>query len=127
MISGSGAADPGDHFRFGEALLMVTQPRIPCYKLGIRLGYDDIPKRFLQSNRSGVYFSVVEEGRVATGDSVERIKEDEDRISVMEINRAVANSDDHLDIVRRAVQHRVLAPGLREHFLTQLGSIERSQ
>ena len=47
----------GDHFRFGQATLMVTQPRFPCYKLGLRLGRDDMVKRFLQSNRSGVYFS----------------------------------------------------------------------
>ena len=116
----------GDLFRMGEAILMVTQPRIPCYKLGIRLGRDDIVKRFLESNRSGVYFSVVLEGQIAIGDPVERIKEDEDRISVMEINRAVANGGDHLSIVRRAVQHRVLPAGLREHFLTRLSSIEQS-
>lgn len=116
----------GDLFRMGEAVLMATQPRIPCYKLGIRLGRDDIVKRFLASNRSGIYFSVVHEGIVATGDAVERIKEDEDRISVMEINRAVANGGDHLSIVRRAVRHKVLPAGLREHFLTQLASIEQS-
>ncbi len=110
----------------GQAILMVTQPRIPCYKLGIRLGRDDIVKRFLESNRSGVYFSVVQEGQIAIGDPVERIKEDEDRISVMEINRAVANGGDHLSIMRRAVQHRVLPAGLREHFLTRLSSIEQS-
>jgi MOSC domain-containing protein YiiM len=116
----------GDLFRIGEATLMVTQPRIPCYKLGIRLGRDDIVKRFLESNRSGVYFSVVQEGQIAIGDPVERIKEDEDRISVMEINRAVANGGDHLSIVRRAVRHKVLPAGLREHFLTRLSSMEQS-
>ena len=116
----------GDLFQIGEALLMVTQPRIPCYKLSIRLGRDDVVKRFLESNRSGVYFSVVQEGLLAIGNTVERIKEDEDRISVMEINRAVANGGDHLSIVRRAVQHKVLPAGLREHFLTQLSSAEQS-
>ena len=116
----------GDLFRVGQSQLMVTQPRIPCYKLGIRLGRDDIVKCFLESNRSGAYFSVVQEGPIAIGDPVERIKEDEDRISVMEINRAVANGGDHLSVVRRAVRHKVLPAGLREHFLTQLSSIEQS-
>src|SRR5580700_10135622 len=59
----------GDHFRVGQALVMVTQPRIPCYKLGLRLGRDDIVKRFLESNRSGIYFSVLEEGMVKAGDT----------------------------------------------------------
>jgi len=116
----------GDVFRIGQALLMVTQPRIPCYKLGIRLGRDDIVARFLASNRSGIYFSVVEEGFLAIGDAVERIQLDEERISVTEINRAVADGGDHLSIMRRALQHRVLPPGLREHFLTRLASIEQS-
>lgn len=112
----------GDVFRVGRALLRVTQPRIPCYKLGLRLGRDDMVKRFLESNRSGIYFSVIEEGQIAIGDAVERIQEDEGRISVMEINRAVARSREGLAIMRRAVEHRVLPPGLREHFLTQLAS-----
>jgi MOSC domain-containing protein YiiM len=116
----------GDLFRIGQALLMVTQPRIPCYKLGIRLGRDDIVARFLASNRSGIYFSVVEEGLLAIGDPVERIQVDEERISVTEINRAVADGGDHLSIMRRALQHRVLPPRLREQFLTRLASIEQS-
>ena len=117
----------GDHFRMGQATVMVTQPRIPCYKLGLRLGRDDMVKRFLDSNRSGIYFSVLEEGEVAIGDRVERIKEDEDRLSVMEINRAFKNSGDHLSIVRRAVRHPVLPSGLRDDFLTQLASIDRTE
>lgn len=116
----------GDLFRMGPALLMVTQPRIPCYKLGLRLGRDDMVQRFLASNRSGIYFSVIEEGTLAIGDPVERIKVDEERISVLEINRAVANGGDHLSIVRRALQHKVLPAGLREHFLSQLALHEQS-
>ena len=89
---------------------MVTQPRIPCYKLGIRLGRDDIVKRFLESNRSGIYFSVLEEGMVKAGDTIERIQEDEERISVMEINRAIADGANHVPVLRRAVRHKVLTP-----------------
>ena len=54
----------GDQFRVGSALLQVTQPRMPCFKLGIRFGRADMVKRFWQSGRSGIYFSVVEEGDV---------------------------------------------------------------
>ena len=99
---------------------------MPCYKLGIRFGRPDMVKRFLASRRSGIYFSVVEEGTLAIGDPVERIKVDEERISVLEINRAVANGGDHLSIVRRALQHKVLPAGLREHFLSQLALHEQS-
>jgi MOSC domain-containing protein YiiM len=115
----------GDQFRIGRALLMVTQPRIPCYKLNLRLNRDDMIKRFLESNRSGIYFSVVEEGEIAAGNTVERIKTDLDRISVVEINRAVANGEANVSVMQRAVQHKVLPSGLRGHFLTQLASVEQ--
>src|ERR1044072_7317644 len=57
----------GDRFRIGTAELMVTQPRMPCYKLGIRFGRDDIIKRFLASERTGFYSSVLKEGEVGAG------------------------------------------------------------
>jgi MOSC domain-containing protein YiiM len=116
----------GDTFRIGQATVMVTQPRIPCYKLGLRLGRDDMVKRFLTSNRSGIYFSVMEEGQIDIGDPVERIQQDGDRLSVFDVNRAVANGGDHLPILRRAVQHRVLPSGLRDQFLSQLASMEQT-
>jgi MOSC domain-containing protein YiiM len=114
----------GDHFRVGQAIVIVTQPRIPCYKLGLRLERDDIVKRFLESNRSGIYFSVLEEGMVKAGDTIERIQEDEEHISVMEINRAVADSTNHIPLLRRAVQHKTLPPRLREQFQTRLAALE---
>jgi MOSC domain-containing protein YiiM len=114
----------GDHFSFGQATLMVTQPRIPCYKLALRLGCDDIVRRFLESNRSGVYFSVLSEGFVATGDPVVRIKQHQDCISVREVNRAFVDGTRNIPLVRRILRHEVLPSGLREHFLAQLASVE---
>lgn len=64
----------GDRLRVGSALLRVTQPRMPCYKLGIRFGWDDVIARFLASGRSGFYLAVVEEGDVAAGDLLELIR-----------------------------------------------------
>ena len=116
----------GDQFRIGEAVVMATQPRIPCYKLGLRIGRDDIVKRFLESHRSGIYFSVLQEGLVNAGDSMERIQEDEDHITVKDINRAFVNCGDHISLVRRMLRHSVLPAGLRDHFLAQISLIERA-
>ena len=63
-----GAVNIGDRFRVGSAEFVVTQPRMPCYKLGIRFGRPEIVKRFLQSGRSGFYLSVLEEGQATAGD-----------------------------------------------------------
>src|SRR5256885_16068107 len=60
----------GTHLRVGSALLEVTQPRLPCYKLGIRFGRAEMVRRFLASGRSGFYLAVLEEGAVAAGDPI---------------------------------------------------------
>lgn len=65
----------GDKFRVGAALVMVTEPRMPCYKLGIKFGRSDIVKKFLASERTGFYFAVLEEGEVGAGDPIERFEE----------------------------------------------------
>ena len=75
----------GTELRVGSALLQVTQPRLPCYKLGIRFGRADMVRRFLASGRSGFYLAVLEEGAVAAGDPIERISEPEDAPTVSEV------------------------------------------
>ena len=115
----------GDQFRIGTAVVKVTQPRIPCYKLGIRFGRPDMVKRFLASRRSGIYFSVVEEGLVNTGDAIERVHEDERGISVADINRAYVNLGDNLALARRIVSMEVLPRGLHDEFVEELASLDR--
>lgn len=75
----------GDEFQAGTAIIRVTQPRLPCYKLGIRFGRPDIIKRFMKSGRSGIYFSVLKEGVLEAGDQLICIKKDPDNISVAEV------------------------------------------
>ena len=73
----------GDRFRIGEAVVEVTQPRMPCYKLGIRFKRADMPKRFHASGRCGFYLAVLQEGEVKAGDSVERIGRNDGEVSVI--------------------------------------------
>jgi MOSC domain-containing protein YiiM len=74
----------GDQFRIGGAVVEVTQPRLPCYKLGIRFGRSDMPKRFHASGRCGFYLAVLREGEVGAGDVWERIARNEEQVSVIE-------------------------------------------
>lgn len=106
----------GDRFRVGEALVRVTQPRIPCYKLALRTGREDIIERFLASGRSGIYFSVVEEGLLAPGDSIERVHEGRDALTVAEVNLAYTQPGKYFELVCRAASTEGLPPGLRGHF-----------
>lgn len=77
----------GDRLRIGTAEFVVTQPRMPCYKLGIRFGRPDMIKRFLQSGRTGFYLAVTREGEVTAGDGIALIASDPDAIKVAEVVR----------------------------------------
>jgi MOSC domain-containing protein YiiM len=75
----------GDRFRIGSALLQVTQPRTPCYKLGIKFGRSDMIVKFWSSGRSGFYFSVIKEGELGTGDLIERAAVGPGGVSIAEV------------------------------------------
>jgi MOSC domain-containing protein YiiM len=114
----------GDVYRLGTAAVKVTQPRMPCYKLGIRFGRDDMVKRFLASGHSGVYFSVVEEGFVDVGEVIEKLSSAPDGISISDVNRAHAYSRDNLELVRRIVKAQILPRALHQDFVDELALIE---
>ncbi len=113
----------GDRFRIGGAAVKVTQPRMPCFKLGIRFDRPDMVKLFWASRRSGIYFSVAEEGLVDVGDTFELIHEDPRRISVADVNRAYDDPQENLDLVRRIVDLAVLPQGLHSEFTEVLASL----
>ncbi len=112
----------GDRFRMGTAILSVTQPRLPCYKLGIRLGRDDMPERFLASGRTGFYFGVVGEGELGQDDLIELVERDPNQISVSKILRLYFD-DARPDFrqIERVLQVDALTPGWRKRFLKKLG------
>jgi MOSC domain-containing protein YiiM len=93
----------GDRFRVGSAVLQVTQPRMPCFKLGIRFGRADMVKRFWQSGRSGIYFAVVEEGDVAEGDLIERMEPGAFRITVADVVRLHRGDEESVELMELAM------------------------
>src|SRR5260370_26192933 len=86
----------GDRFRIGDTEVMVTEPRMPCYKLGIKFGRPDIIKRFLASRRTGFYFAVVRGGMVGAGDAIELIWREQQEGSVADITHLYAFEKDYL-------------------------------
>jgi MOSC domain-containing protein YiiM len=110
----------GDRFRVGEAEVTVTQPRLPCYKLGVKFGRADIVKRFLASGRTGFYFSVQREGEVGAGDQIELIGRDGNGVTIADILRLYVSGGSEVETVRRAVAVEALPESWRDHFLQQL-------
>ena len=110
----------GDRFGISDAEVMVTEPRMPCYKLGLKFGRADIIKRFLASRRTGFYFAVVREGRAGAGDTIELIGREQQEISVADITRLYAFEKDDLETLRRAVEVEALPENWKGYFLHQL-------
>lgn len=110
----------GDRFRVGSAEMMVTQPRLPCYKLGIRFGRSDIIKRFLASERTGFYVSVLQEGEVGTGDEIKLMSRDDNGVRVVDIARLYSRDKHNADLLRRAIAVQALPKSWREYFTERL-------
>ena len=116
----------GDRFRVGEAEIMATEPRMPCYKLGIKFGRADIIKRFLHSRRTGFYFAVVREGMIDAGDVLELTGREQKEISVADITRLYAFERDDFKALRRAVEVEALPESWKGYFRHQLDKREVS-
>ena len=103
----------GDVFRVGGALLQVTQPRYPCFKLGIKMGDPLFPRRFLASGRTGFYLRVLEEGEVGAGDAVE-LAEHSGALTVRDLWQLVLVDKGNVEGARQALRCQTLAPEWRE-------------
>src|SRR6476619_3475347 len=110
----------GDRFRIGETEIMATEPRMPCYKLGIKFGRADIIKRFLASRRTGFYVAVTREGMIGAGDAVELVGHEQQDISVADITRLYAFDKDDVKSLRQAIQIEVLPESWKGYFRHQL-------
>ncbi|MGB7218450.1 MAG: MOSC domain-containing protein [Vicinamibacterales bacterium] len=113
----------GDQFSVGSAQVIVTQPRQPCYKLGVRFQSDDMVRQFLASGRSGFYVAVTREGDVGAGDEIKVIARDPHAVTIAEIARlyiATTYGDDDRASVRRALRVAALPEGWKAHFRERL-------
>ncbi len=113
----------GDRFSIGSAEVVVTQPRLPCYKLGIRFQADDMVKRFLASGRSGFYLAVTREGEVGAGDEIKLLARDPQAVPVSEITRLyIAKEFSSADVasLQKALQVAALPESWKEYFRERL-------
>ena len=114
----------GDKFKVGTATVMVTQPRLPCYKLGIKFGRTDILRRFLQSGRTGFYFSVIEEGEVGVGDELDLLEKSRHGVRVSDITRLYVSGTDDTELLQRASAVEELPESWRAYFQELLETLE---
>ncbi|HEU4933737.1 MAG TPA: MOSC domain-containing protein [Pyrinomonadaceae bacterium] len=115
----------GDKFRVGSAEVMVTQPRMPCFKLGIRFGRADIIKRFLFSERTGFYLSVLQEGEVGAGDEFVPLEKNASGVRVVDVTRLYSSDKKNVDLLRRAIATEALPESWREYLQKHLDNLDQ--
>lgn len=112
----------GDRFRVGTAELVVTQPRLPCFKLGIRMGSDAFVTEFLERGRLGFYLAVAVEGEVEAGDPIVALARDARAFRVTDVARLYARDRDDVEGLRRAAELDVLPETWRDYFARRLSA-----
>ncbi len=110
----------GDRIGIGSAKFAVTQPRLPCFKLGIRFERPDMVKRFHQSGRTGFYLAVLQEGEISAGDSIDWLPEGQPSVSVANIVRLYTVENPEPELLRQASELSALSDGWQEHFRHRL-------
>lgn len=120
----------GDRFAIGSAEVVITQPRLPCYKLGARFQSDLMVKRFLESSRTGFYVAVSREGEVGAGDDITVVARDLNAVPVSEVTRlyvAKRYTSDDVASARRALRVAALPESWKEHFRNRLSTRTQQQ
>lgn len=115
----------GDRFVVGSAEVVVTQPRLPCYKLGVRFDLADMVKRFLASGRTGFYLAVSREGEVGAGDEIRQVSRDSRGVSVADITRLYIEkrfSTADIELLQRALAVEVLPHSWKDYFRERMQS-----
>jgi MOSC domain-containing protein YiiM len=113
----------GDKFEVGSAVVIVTEPRLPCYKLGIKFGRADIVRRFLASERTGFYFAVLQEGDVGVGDQIKLVERSKHSVKTNDITRLYTREKHNVGLLRRAIEVEALPEGWKSYFQHRLDKV----
>jgi len=115
----------GDRYAIGTAEFEVSQPRLPCYKLGIRFERADMVKRFLQSGRLGFYLRVRREGAIEAGQPIQRLSREPDAPTIADLALLETAGKEDRTLLQRAVRASALTQGWRDRYRERLAKLER--
>src|SRR5262249_20749488 len=115
----------GDRFRIGGAVFEITQPRVTCYRVGLRLEPPGMPAPLVSHQRPGFSFPVIGEGEIGAGDPIEKIADGPERLTVAETDALLYSSTHPIEALRRAVRIPALSPGWQGSMRALLDAAER--
>ena len=110
----------GDQFKINECLLQVSQPRIPCYKIGIKLNSREFPKMFSQSGLLGSYLRVIHDGEISPGDTIHKVHSEENSMSVKDIAHLLFVDVKNIELMKQALDIKPLTEEIKEKFRERL-------
>jgi ferredoxin-NADP reductase/MOSC domain-containing protein YiiM len=116
----------GDRYRIGEAEFEVTQPRVTCFRVGMRLGEPEMPSLLVSHHRPGFYFRVLTEGRVQAGDAIVRTRRGRHELSVADVDALLYLPNRNMDQLRNVVEVPALSPGWQQSFRDMLTADENA-
>jgi ferredoxin-NADP reductase/MOSC domain-containing protein YiiM len=106
----------GDRYQIGTALFEVSQPRVTCYRVGIRMDEPQMPAMLVAHHRPGFYFRVLEEGEVGAGDDIVKVADGPEQMSVAELDALLYLPGHNPEQLKRALRIPALSPGWRDSF-----------
>jgi ferredoxin-NADP reductase/MOSC domain-containing protein YiiM len=106
----------GDRFRIGEAVFEISQPRVTCFKVGLKLQRKELPAMLVAHGRPGFYMRVIQEGHICAGDEIVKVGDGPQRISVAEVDALLYKSEHPVDKLDRILRVKALSPGWRHSF-----------
>ena len=117
----------GDEFEISNVIIKITQPRIPCYKLGIKMNNKNFLKKFVEYGHLGMYAKVKKTGQVKSGDTLKLIRRENETMSVYDISRLIFDKNDNIDSLKKAMRIKSLSEEIKTEFnkrLVKLGHFE---
>ncbi len=117
----------GDRYRLGSAVVKVTTPRLPCFKLAAKFQGNEIIARSLRSGRSGFYFSVIEEGEVGAGDAFDLLEQEDPTLTIAQVNAIYSAKHPDRETLRRSLHVKTLPESWRYRFRARLAEIDGEQ
>jgi len=119
----------GDQYQIGSSRLVVTQPRMPCYKLGIKFGRMDILEKFINSQRPGIYYKVLEEGELGAGDNIKLLYKDKNNVTINDIVSLYVNDrndEENISKMKRAAKLKSLPESWKIYFGQKISRLQKS-
>jgi MOSC domain-containing protein YiiM len=113
----------GDELKIANVVIKITQPRIPCYKLSIKMNVKNFTQLFIDHGYLGIYAKVIKQGQIKKGDNLELIHRENDTMSIYEVSKLVFDKNSNVEQLKKAVEIKYLSEEIKARFINKLAKL----